>query len=164
LCAVLGATIEMNTEGRFAIAAGAGLAAFGIGMFDYHAALTRARFDGGLYLKLTIVKNGLSFLLMAGAAWLFPQPVWVLVACGLSQFLPVVVLRKPLRDPDVPIVRVRMGETWRLFRAYGLPLIAANAIYQVTPFLNRSAIAMSFGLAEAGYFALAADVTTRSLS
>ena len=106
----------MNTEGRFAIAAGAGLAAFGIGLFDYHAALTRARFDGGLYLKLTLIKNGLSFLLMAGAAWLFPQPLWVLVACGLSQFLPVVVLRKPLLDPPVPIVRVRMGETWRLFR------------------------------------------------
>ncbi|KQO51711.1 lipopolysaccharide biosynthesis protein [Methylobacterium sp. Leaf85] len=164
LCAVVGATVEMDVQGRFAIAAGAGLAAFGIGLFDYHAALTRARFDGGLYLKLTIVKNGLAFLLMAGAAWLFPQPVWVLVACGLSQFLPVLVLRRPLLDPKVPIVRVRMGETWRLFRAYGLPLIAANAIYQITPFLNRSAIAMWFGLAEAGYFALAADVATRSLS
>ena len=88
LCAVVGATVEMNTEGRFAIAAGAGLAAFGIGLFDYHAALTRARFDGGLYLKLTLIKNGLSFLLMAGAAWLFPQPLWVLVACGSASFYP----------------------------------------------------------------------------
>lgn len=164
LCAVIGATVEMDVQGRFAIAAGAGLAAFGVGLFDYHAALARARFDGGLYLKLTIAKNGLSFLLMAGAAWIVPQPVWVLAACGLAQFLPVVILRKPLRDPPRPIVRVRVSETWRLFRTYGLPLIVANAIYQVTPFLNRGAIALSFGLAEAGYFALAADVAARSLN
>ncbi|MDB5646525.1 lipopolysaccharide biosynthesis protein [Methylobacterium sp.] len=163
LCAALGIVIEPGPEGRLAITAGAALAALGIGIFDYHAALARARFDGGLYFRLVAVKNVLSFAMMAGAAWFFPQPVWVLAAAGISQALAIAILRRPLRDPVSPRLRVRLTETWRLFVAYGLPLIAANAIYQLLPFINRASIAAHGGLAEAGYFALAADVTTRSI-
>jgi O-antigen/teichoic acid export membrane protein len=68
-----------------------------------------------------------------------------------------------MRDPVAPRLRGRLAETWRLFLAYGLPLIAATAVYQLLPFLNRGALAAQAGLAEAGYFALAADVTTRSI-
>lgn len=163
LCALWGVTIEASAEGRMAITAGAAMAALGIGVFDYHASLARARFDGKLYLGLVAIKNLLALVLMAGAAWWFPQPVWVLVAAGLSQLLAVVVLYRPLADARVPVIRVRLSETWRLFALYGLPLIAANAAYQLMPFLNRGALAAQAGLAEAGYFALAADVTTRSI-
>ncbi len=163
LCAGLGLTIESGAEGRLAITAGAAMAALGIGIFDYHAALARARFDGGLYFKLVAIKNVLSFAMMAGAAWFFPQPVWVLTAAGISQALAILLLHAPLRDPVTPRLRVRLRETWQLFVAYGLPLIAANAIYQFLPFINRGSIAAHGGLAEAGYFALAADVTTRSI-
>ncbi len=163
LCAIGGVTIEVSAEGRMAITAGAAVAALGMGVFDYHAALARARFDGRLYFGLVAIKNLLALVLMAGAAWFLPQPVWVLVAAGLSQFLAVVVLYRPLADARVPVIRVRLTETWRLFTLYGLPLIAANAAYQVLPFLNRGALAAQAGLAEAGYFALAADVTTRSI-
>lgn len=163
LSAALGIVVEPGPEGHLAIAAGAALAAVGIGIFDYHAALARARFDGGLYFRLVAVKNVLSFAMMAGAAWFFPQPVWVLAAAGISQALAIAFLHRPLRDPVAPRVQVRLRETWRLFVAYGLPLIAANAIYQLLPFINRGSIAAHGGLAEAGYFALAADVTTRSI-
>ncbi|MGU3362414.1 polysaccharide biosynthesis C-terminal domain-containing protein [Methylobacterium sp. M6A4_1b] len=163
ICAGLGLTIEPSAGSRLAITAGAAVAALGIGVFDYHAALARARFDGGLYFNLVAVKNGLAFVLMAGAAWFFPQPVWVLTAAGVSQALAILLLHRPLRDPVTPRVRLKLREAWRLFVAYGLPLIAANAIYQLMPFLNRGSIAAHSGLAEAGYFALAADVTTRSI-
>ncbi|KQP22245.1 teichoic acid transporter [Methylobacterium sp. Leaf102] len=161
VCAGFG--VEAGPESRAAITAGAGVAALGIGVFDYHAALARARFDGGLYFRLVAIKNALAFVLMAGTAWLLPQPAWVLAAAGLSQFLAAAILWRPMRDPVSPRLRVRLAETWRLFLAYGLPLIAANAIYQLLPFLNRGTIAAQAGLAEAGYFALAADVTTRSI-
>lgn len=163
LCAGLSLTIDPGTGSRTALTAGAALAALGIGVFDYHAALARARFDGGLYLRLVAVKNALAFVLMTGTAWFLPQPIWVLIAAGASQFLAVVLMRTALADPALPVLRVRLRQTWRLFLVYGLPLIAANAIYQIMPFLNRAVLATQSGFAEAGYFALAADVTARAL-
>jgi len=152
-----------GAAGREAVLCGTGLAALGIGVFDYHAALARARFDGKLYLGLVAVKNVLAFVLMAGAAWWLPQPAWVLAAAGLSQLAAVFLLRHPLRDPKRPFERPRLGATWGVFARYGLPLIAANTAYQCLAFVNRGAIAGHAGFAEAGYFALAADVTSRSL-
>ncbi|MCJ2143846.1 lipopolysaccharide biosynthesis protein [Methylobacterium sp. E-066] len=152
-----------GAAGREAVLCGTGLAALGIGVFDYHAALARARFDGKLYLGLVAVKNVLAFVMMAGAAWWLPQPAWVLAAAGLSQLAAVVLLRHPLRDPEHPFERPRLGTTWGVFARYGLPLIAANTAYQCLAFVNRGAIAGHAGFAEAGYFALAADVTSRSL-
>ena len=152
-----------GASGREAVLCGTALAALGIGVFDYHAALARARFDGKLYLGLVAVKNVLAFILMAAAAWWLPQPAWVLAAAGLSQFVAVVLLRHPLRDPRSAFERPRLTATWRVFARYGLPLIAANTAYQCLAFVNRGAIAGHAGFAEAGYFALAADVTSRSL-
>lgn len=168
LCAGLGIAVNPTPEGRLVMTAGTMVAAIGIGLFDYHAALARARFIGSAYLRLVVWKNVLAFVLMAGTAWLFPQPVWVLIAGGLSQFLAVLPMRKILGDgllghaPALPHGRAR--ETLRLFAAYGLPLIAANAVYQIMPFLNRAAIAGTAGFAEAGYFALAADLGSRAFS
>lgn len=168
LCAGLGLAVDPTPEGRIVMTAGTMVAAIGIGLFDYHAALARARFIGGAYLRLVAWKNALAFVLMVGTAVLFPQPVWVLIAGGVSQFLAVLPLRKALGDrllghaPAATHGRVR--ETLRLFAAYGLPLIAANAVYQLMPFLNRSTIAGTAGFAEAGYFALAADLGSRSFA
>ncbi|KQO88300.1 lipopolysaccharide biosynthesis protein [Methylorubrum extorquens] len=168
LCAGLGIAVNPTPEGRLVMTAGTMVAAIGIGLFDYHAALARARFIGGAYLRLVVWKNVLAFVLMAGTAWLFPQPVWVLIAGGLSQFLAVLPMRKILGDgllghaPAITPDRAR--KTLRLFAAYGLPLIAANAVYQIMPFLNRAAIAGTAGFAEAGYFALAADLGSRAFS
>lgn len=153
-----------GADGREAVLCGTGLAALGIGVFDYHAALARARFDGRLYLGLVAVKNVLAFVMMAGAAWYLPQPAWVLAAAGLSQFLAVVILRHPLRDPVSSFERARLSTTWSVFARYGLPLIAANAAYQLLSFVNRGAVAGQAGFTEAGYFALAADVTSRVLT
>lgn len=154
---------NQDPQSRAVVTAGAALVAVGIGLFDYHAALARARFDGGLYLRLVAVKNVLAFAAMTGTALVYPDPISVLVAGGVSQFLAVIVLRRPLRDAPAALQRVRLSQTWRLFLIYGLPLIAANGIYQFLPFLNRWAVADGAGFAEAGYFSLAADIASRSL-
>ena len=159
-----GLDLGAGPDGRGAILCGTMIAALGIGVFDYHAALARARFDGRLYFGLVAVKNVLAFAMMAGAAWYLPQPAWVLAAAGVSQFLAVLILRGPLRDPASGRRHPRIRDTWRVFALYGLPLIAANAVYQLLPFLNRGTIAAQDGFAEAGFFALAADVTSRSLT
>ena len=161
LCAGLGLTIEPDPQGRFALTAATAVTAAGIGAFDYHAALARARFDGGAYLKLVLWKNLFGIVLMAGTAWLFPQPVWVLIAGAASQGLAAIFMRSTFRDPSAKLARERARQTLRLFAGYGLPLIAANAIYQLLPFMNRGAIALSSDFAEAGYFALASDLGGR---
>lgn len=66
LCGAFG--FAGGADGREAVLCGTGMAALGIGVFDYHAALARARFDGRLYLGLVAVKNVLSFAMMAAAA------------------------------------------------------------------------------------------------
>ncbi|MGY2053028.1 lipopolysaccharide biosynthesis protein [Methylobacterium sp. JK268] len=144
------------------LAAAAAGAAIGIGIFDGAAALARARFEGGLYFRLVLVKNLIAAALMTATAWLLPSPPLVLFAGGLSQLLAVLVVRRALADP--PQARTRGRETLRLFLGYGLPLIAANAIYHLMPFANRAALAATAGFAESGYFSLAADIGGRIFS
>lgn len=163
LAAALGGRVWPDADAVHLMAAG-GATAIGIGIFDYHAALARARFDGGLYLRLVAVKNGLAFALMAGTAFLLPDPAAVLLAGGASQFLAVFALRRGLADPPHAPTPARFRATLRIFLAYGLPLVAANAVYQLMPFLNRAIIAQGSGFAEAGYFSLAADVAVRVFS
>jgi hypothetical protein len=74
------------------------------------------------------------------------------------------VLRVPLRDPASALEQARLPATWGVFARYGLPLIAATTAYQLLSFANRGAVAAQAGFTEAGYFALAADVSSRSLT
>ncbi|KMO19816.1 lipopolysaccharide biosynthesis protein [Methylobacterium platani] len=150
--------------GEPALLAAAAAAAVGIGLFDYQAALARARFVGGLYLRLVLVKNGLALVMMVGTAWATADAAAVMLAAGLSQFLAAVIVRRALADPPAAFAAARRRETMRLFMAYGLPVVAANVVYQLMPFANRWTIAAVSGFAEAGYFSLAADIGGRIFS
>ena len=164
LCAGLGLWIDPTPQGRLALAAATVFAAIGVGAFDYHAALARARFVGGTYLRLVVWKNVFGVAMMGGTAYLFPQPVWVMLAGGGSQLAAVLIMRRALHDRPAAPDRALAREALLRFAAYGLPLIAANAVYQLMPFLNRSVLAASAGFAQAGYFALAADLGSRVFS
>ncbi|KMO36636.1 teichoic acid transporter [Methylobacterium tarhaniae] len=146
------------------LAAAAAGAAVGIGLFDYQAALARARFVGGLYLRLVLIKNGLALVLMVGTAWATADAAAVMLAGGLSQLFAALLIRRALADPPIPHGADRRRDALRLFMAYGLPVVAANVIYQLMPFANRWAIAAAAGFAEAGYFSLAADIGARLFS
>ncbi|GAB6842459.1 O-antigen/teichoic acid export membrane protein [Methylorubrum rhodinum] len=143
------------------LAAAAVATAIGIGFFDYQTTLARARFIGGLYLKLVLVKSGLALVLMVGTAWVTGDATAVIAAAGVSQFLAAILIHRSLTDPrhrpDVERGRTML----RVFVTYGLPLIAANVVYQLLPFANRSAIAAVGGFSESGYFSLASDIGTR---
>ncbi|QRE75048.1 lipopolysaccharide biosynthesis protein [Methylobacterium aquaticum] len=143
------------------LAAAAAGAAVGIGLFDYQAALARARFVGGLYLRLVLIKNGLALVLMVGTAWVTADASAVMLAAGLSQLLAALLIRRALADPPIPHDGARRREALRRFMAYGLPVVAANVVYQLMPFANRWAVAGAAGFAEAGYFSLAADIGGR---
>jgi O-antigen/teichoic acid export membrane protein len=143
------------------LASAAAAAAIGLGLFDYAAALARARFVGGLYLRLVLVKNALTLPLMVGTAWATADAAAVMLAGGLSQFLAALLVRRAFADPPIAHEAVRRQDSLRLFMGYGLPIVAANLVYQLMPFANRWAVAGAAGFAEAGYFSLAADIGGR---
>ncbi|AWN54200.1 polysaccharide biosynthesis C-terminal domain-containing protein [Methylobacterium sp. 17Sr1-1] len=146
------------------LAAAAAAAAIGLGLFDYAAALARARFVGGLYLRLVLVKNALTLPLMVGTAWATADAAAVMLAGGLSQFLAALLVRRAFADPPSAHESARRRDSLRLFMGYGLPIVAANLVYQLMPFANRWAVAGAAGFAEAGYFSLAADIGGRIFS
>ncbi|GJD99116.1 oligosaccharide flippase family protein [Methylobacterium isbiliense] len=143
------------------MAGAAALAAIGIGVFDYQTALARALFVGRLYLLLVLAKCGFAVVFMAGAAWATGSAAAVVAAAGIGQFLAALLLSGALADaPHRPAPR-RGRAHLRRFLAYGLPLIAAIVVFQLMPFANRGAVALTAGLSQAGYFALAADIGVR---
>src|SRR3954470_139119 len=73
LAALLGAAALLRVDlglpaSLLAAAAAAGAA---MGLFDYQAALARARFLDRAYAGLVVAKNALGFALMVGGAWAF---------------------------------------------------------------------------------------------
>jgi O-antigen/teichoic acid export membrane protein len=145
------------------LAASAGVAAVGLGLFDYGTALARARFEGRLYGRLVAVRTLGAVVLMSAAAWT-GEPAAVLGAVALSTLAAVVVARPRLADPPATL-RPREAQARRAaigrFAAYAGPLVAANVLYQLMPVANRAALAAADGFAQSGQFALAADVAGR---
>jgi O-antigen/teichoic acid export membrane protein len=143
-----------------ALLAAAAAAGIGMGLFDYRAALARARFLERSYAALVLSKNAAAFVLMVGGAFLFGNAALVLMGAALSGAAALLVARRALADPDL---RLGLAERRYLatFAAYAAPLVAANLLYQLMPLMNRSALALSDGYAEAGKFSLAADLGLR---
>lgn len=128
--------------------------------FDYQAALARARFHDGAYMRLVLIKNIASFALMVGGAYLYREPSVVMAGFCLSVISAILLVRPALADPGV---RLRQARRERVaeFARYGLPLVIANGVYQIIPMVNRAVAAATSGFAEAGYFSLAADLGVR---
>src|SRR3954471_20184683 len=64
--------------------AAAAAAGIGFGIFDYRAALARARFLERSYLDIVLFKNALSFVLMVGGAYLTHDPALVVAGAAVS--------------------------------------------------------------------------------
>lgn len=138
-----------------AIAAGIGMA-----LFDYRAALARARFLDRTYARLVLVKSAAGFALMVGSAYLYGEPALVLAAAAVSAGAAILATHGILADPRAGLANAD-GRHLKGFALYALPLVAANVLYQLLPLLNRAAVAAAEGYAEAGKFALAADLGLR---
>ena len=129
-------------------------------LYDYHAALTRARFMEQLFSKFVIAKNGLSILLMVGGAWHFRDPAIVLAGLCLSLVLAWLSIRGAIRDRDAEMASASAAHI-RAFALYALPLVIANSLYQLIPLINRAFISNSLGFSETGQFSLPYELGTR---
>ena len=112
------------------------------------------------YAELVLLKNAAAFVLMVGGAYLFREPAFVLAGAALSGGAAVLMARRALSDPGATPPRAERRH-FRIFAAYAVPLVIAHLLYQFIPLMNRSALALTDGYAEAGRFALAADIGLR---
>jgi O-antigen/teichoic acid export membrane protein len=130
------------------------------GLFDFACALLRSRFLDRPYGLLVIAKNVLAFLLTVGGALLFGSARIALLGMIISVAGSLIAGRGGLIDRNA-----RNGKPERAlalqFLAYGLPIIAANILYQSIPLLNRLLVSQSLGFAEAGQLSLAYEIGIR---
>jgi O-antigen/teichoic acid export membrane protein len=154
--------IYLGLDFGLAVALAAFAPAMGIcnGLFDYHSALARARFDDRTYSVIVILKNVLSLIFVVGGAWWFQSPVIVAAGFVLNILASLLLVRSRLIDPDVSIIRPDWKTAGRYF-LYGFPVILASMIYYLIPLWNRTAIASSLGFAASGQFSLAYDLAIR---
>ena len=151
-----GLTIGLGTG----LLAAAVLSAVSNGLFDFGTALARARFHNRIYGAMIVVRNVAALGLGCAAALLLHDPALVLggVACGA--LVAVAVAAGGLRDRAAPL-RLATLSRLRAFAGYGMPVVAANVVFQIIVLLNRSTAASSFGFAEAGRLSLATDMGLR---
>jgi O-antigen/teichoic acid export membrane protein len=130
------------------------------GLYDYHTALLRARFDERGYSLVVLLKNALSLALMVGGAWWFERPEAVAAGFLLSIGATMLVARRRLADPGASILKPDWPAA-RRYLAYGFPVIAATLLYYLIPLWNRTAIAAELGFAASGHYSLAYDLAMR---
>lgn len=141
-----------------AAAAACGLA---YGFSEYRMALARALFLERSYLALALMRAFLGFAIAAVIAHGSGDPALVLVGMALAASLPILIVRHNLRAPAATTDAAFDKAALAAFARYALPLVAASALYQLLPLLNRSLLAGRDGFAEAGYFSLVSELTTR---
>jgi O-antigen/teichoic acid export membrane protein len=151
--------VTIGSLSSWSLAAIAG-AVVGQSLFEYHGALARSRFQRKTYLWLVIVKNIAAGCLVIGGAFYFQSTTSVLLGLAISAMTGVAAVRRSLSDPTAH-VRLASSKLARDFVVYAMPLIASNAIYLVTAFMNRSWLVSYYGFVEAGYYSLAWDVGLR---
>jgi O-antigen/teichoic acid export membrane protein len=160
LAAAIGLWLGFDLGLTLALAALAPAMGICNGLFDYHTALARARFDDHGYSLMVILKNALSLLLMVGGAWWLRSPEAVAAGFLLSITVTMLLARRRLVDPGV-----RLGwpdfERVRAYFVYGFPVIGAALLYFLIPLWNRAAIAGDLGFAASGQYSLAYDISIR---
>ncbi|MDE2364501.1 MAG: lipopolysaccharide biosynthesis protein [Hyphomicrobiales bacterium] len=132
------------------------------GLFDYSCGLARARFDDHQYGRLVLVKNALSLVLTTGAAFWFCSAKMALLGAIVSIAGSIVAARGALTDAKSEPRRASF-DLGRSYLAYALPIIAANLLYLLIPFVNRALVAKYYGFAETGQFSLAFDLGLRAV-
>ncbi len=132
------------------------------GLFDYHTALVRARFDDRLFTRLLLVKNIVAFVLMGSGAFLFGSAKMTLAGTIISLAGSVATARAALHDPASQPHLARLSIA-RSLMAYSLPIVGANVLYLAIPLANRSILAILDGFSETGQFSLAYDFGTKAI-
>lgn len=140
-----------------ALLAAAVAAGIGTGWFEYYGVLARALFLDRVYARLVLLRCAVALTVMVGLAWATREPLPVVLGGLAASLVAVLSVRAALSDGPLRPATFRRDWAREILR-YGLPLVAGNAVYSLIPLLNRTWLAETHGLAEAGYFSLASDI------
>lgn len=161
-----GATLLLFSGVKFTLSYGLIALALSVavtnGLYDYHTALVRARFNDRLFARLSLVKNILAFAFMGGGAFLFGSAKMTLLGTIISLAGSVVTARAALWDPASKPHLARLSIAGALM-SYSLPIVGANLLYLGIPLANRSFLAIVDGFSETGQFSLAYDFGTKAI-
>ncbi|MCI0735262.1 MAG: lipopolysaccharide biosynthesis protein [Beijerinckiaceae bacterium] len=161
-----GASLLLLSGIRFTLSYGLIALALGVavtnGLFDYHTALVRARFDDRIFTRLLLVKNIMALALMGGGAFLSGSAKMTLTGAIISLGGSVITARAALRDPGSKPRLARFSIAGSLM-TYSLPIVGANLLYLAIPLANRSILAIFEGFSETGQFSLAYDFGTKAI-
>ena len=130
------------------------------GLFEFSAALVRARFANRAYAVLVTTKNLLAISLTVGGAWTFGSAKMALLGLVLSIGGSLIVSRRALRDSSATFGVADRGLAIR-FAAYAIPIVMANVLYQGATTANRAVLSQVHDFAQAGQLALAFDMGIR---
>lgn len=133
------------------------------GLFDYHTALVRARFQDRLYAMLVISKNILALVLTIGGAFIYQSASMTLAGMCLAMASSVFLARRALSDrlAGPGAAQRQLAES---FARYAMPIVAANILYLAIPLGNRALVTSWHGFAETGHYSLAFDIGTRLIA
>lgn len=137
------------------------------GLFDFYAALARARFLDDVYVRLILVKNAASLVLVIGAAWCTQSAAATLLAAACALAISLAFAWRALRDAPAAQRehgRQRIAALARECARYSAPIVLASALYLAVPLLDRLWVAHRWGFAQSGYFSLAFDIGWRVLA
>jgi O-antigen/teichoic acid export membrane protein len=143
-----------------ALIAAAAFAAIANGLFEFIAALLRARFHNSAYGALVLVKNALAFVGMVAIGLAFHDPASVLLMAGASALAATLLLRRQASDPHARLTQANRSQV-AVYLRYGAPIVAANICYQAIVLVNRGAAAAHLDFAASGRLSLATDMTIR---
>ena len=117
--------VEVVLSGALLALAAAGGAANAL--FDFHAAIVRARFDDRTYLRMVAVKHGLGLLLTVGGAWWFGDARVALAGMCVSVAGSVLTARRALVD-DGATRALASAALAKSYMTYALPLVTADVL------------------------------------
>lgn len=135
-------------------------AAISNGLFDYHTALVRARFNDKLYGGLVILKNVLALGLTTGGAFFYGSAAMTLTGACVAMAGSVFFARRALSDSGARPQKAQLALAAD-FARYSGPIVAANMLYLAIPLANRALVTAFHGFSETGQFSLSFDIGTR---
>lgn len=138
-------------------------AAIANGLFDYHTALVRARFNDRLYGGIIILKNVLALGLTVGGAFFYHSAAMTLTGACIAMAGSVFFVRRALSDEHAKPEKADLALANNFIR-YSGPIVAANMLYLAIPLANRALVTAFHGFAETGQFSLSFDIGTRLIA
>jgi O-antigen/teichoic acid export membrane protein len=127
---------------------------------EYLGAVARLNRDIKTYALMTSLRHGLVFPATLLAGWATGSPLYTLLAY-VAAALPALLLGFLLQRPSLK-GRFSMAMA-RRFAAYGVPLIIADALFQLPVAANRYVLGETISYAEVAAYALAFDLVLKVL-